>query len=422
MFRLLRRSIAFLFLAIAAVATVGIGAAATAAKPIRIGFGIQLTGGIAVNGKVALLAMEIWKDDVNAKGGLLGRPVEFVYYDDQSNPANVPGIYTKLLDVDKVDLIMGGNGTTQVAPLMPVAMRRKRLVIGLFPFAVNGEFKYTRYFAMIPVGPKPRRALTEGFFDLALTQNPKPQTVAIVGTDSEFAQSAMAGARANAKAAGLKIVYDQSYPPSTTEFTSIVRAIQATNPDLVVICSYPPDSVGMVRAVNEVGFKPKMIGGGMVGLQVTAIQTQLGPLLNGFTDYNWWLPIKTMEFPGALDFMKKYQARAPGAGVDPIGYYIAPWGYATMQVLEQAVEATKSFDDGKLADYIHNHTLKTVVGDVKFGPLGEWAQARVLQVQYHNIKGNGIDQFKQVSSIQAIVAPAKYKSGNLIYPYADAIK
>lgn len=422
MFHTLRRLVTFLLLAVAALATFALNAPAGAANPIRIGFGMSMTGGLAVNGKVALLAMQIWKDDVNARGGLLGRPVEFVYYDDQSNPATVPGIYTKLLDVDKVDLIMGGNGTTQVAPVMPVAMSRNKLVVGLFPFGISSEFKYSRYFAMIPVGPQPRRAITAGFFDVAMSQKPKPLTVAIVGADSEFAQNAMAGARENAKAAGLKIVYDQSYPPSNTDFSPIVRAIQAANPDIVVICSYPPDSVGMVRAVNEVGYKPKMIGGGMVGLMVTAIQTQLGPLLNGFTNYTWWLPITSMEFPGVLDFMKKYQARAPGEGVDPLGYYIAPWGYATMQLLERAVEATKSLDDDKLAAYLHSHTSKTIVGDVTFGPLGEWTEPRVLQVQFHSIKGNDINQFKQVSSIYTLVAPEQYKSGNIIYPYAGATK
>jgi branched-chain amino acid transport system substrate-binding protein len=254
-----------------------------------------------------------------------------------------------------------------------------------------------------------------------MAQNPKPQTIAIVGADMEFSQNALEGARMNAKAAGLKIVYDKTYPPSNTEFASIVRAIQATNPDLVVIGSYPIDSVGMVRAVNEVGFKPKMIGGAMVGLQATVFKTQLGALLNGFVNYDFWLPLKTMEFPGVLEFIKKYQARAPGEGVDPLGYYMAPWGYAYLQVLGQAVEATKSLDDSKLIDYIRDATFKTVVGDVKFGKGGEWAQSRVLQVQFQNVKGNGIDQFKDVSA-QAIVAPAQYKSGNIIYPYADAIK
>src|SRR5262245_57217190 len=177
---------------------------------------------------------------------------------------------------------------------------------------------------MIPNGPAPKTAVTKGFFDTAVAQAPKPETVAIVAADAEFSVTASDGARDNAKAAGLKVVYDKRYPPATTDFAPIVRAIQATNPDLVVICSYPPDSVGMVRAVNEVGLKPKMIGAAMVGLQATAIKTQLGPLLNGFVNYDFWLPVEKMNFPGVAEFMTKYQAKAPGEGVDPLGYYIAP--------------------------------------------------------------------------------------------------
>jgi branched-chain amino acid transport system substrate-binding protein len=382
---------------------------------------MALTGGLAPNGKSALLAQKIWEEDVNAKGGLLGRPVKLIYYDDQSNPATVPGIYTKLLDVDKVELIVGAYATALLAPAMPIVIQKKKTFIGLLGLAVNSEFHYPNYFVMIPSGPDAKPAFTKGFFDVAMRQSPKPQTVAIVAADQEFSRNAADGARDNAKAAGLRIVYDRTYPPSQTDFAPIVRAIQATNADIVVVCSYPPDSVGIVRAVNEIGFKPKMIGGGMVGLQATAIKTQLGPLLNGFTNYDFWLPVPKMDFPGVADLMKKYQARAASEGVDPLGYYMAPWGYAQMQVLQQAVEGTKSIDDAKLGDYIRATTFKTVVGDVKFGKDGEWAQSRVLQVQFQNVKGNDVGQFRDIST-QVVVAPAEYESGKVVYPYESAKK
>src|SRR5215831_7935983 len=235
------------------------GAAAQSGTPIKIGFSMAMTGGLAANGKSALLAQKIWEEDVNAKGGLLGRPVKLVYYDDQSNPSTVPGIYTKLLDVDKVDLVIGPYATAQMAPAMPVIISKNKVFITLLGLAVNSEFKYPNYFAMIPSGPDPKPSFTEGFFDAAMAQSPKPQTVAIVAADQEFSRHAAEGARENARAAGLNIIYDNSYPPSTIDFIPIVRAIKATNADLVVICSYPLDSVGMVRAVNDVGLTPKMI-------------------------------------------------------------------------------------------------------------------------------------------------------------------
>jgi branched-chain amino acid transport system substrate-binding protein len=388
-------------------------------EPIKIGYSMSLTGGLAPNGKSALLAQQIWEEDINAKGGLLGRPVKLVYYDDKSSAAEVPAIYTKLLDVDKVDLLIGPYATAIIAPAMPIVMQRNKVFIGLLGLAVNTEFNYPNYFVMIPSGPDPKPSFTKGFFDAAMAQNPQPQTVAIVAADQEFSKNAADGARENAQKAGLKIVYDKSYPPATTDFAPIVRAIQATNADLVVVCSYPPDSVGMVRAVNEIGFKPKMIGGAMVGLQATAIKTQLGPLLNGWTNYDFWLPVPKMQFTGTDELMKKYQAKAAGAGVDALGYYMAPWGYAQLQVLQQAVEGTNSIDDKKLADYIRANTFKTVLGDVKFGAKGEWAQSRVLQVQFRNIKGNDVGQFRDIST-QVVISPADYKSGDVIYPYEKA--
>jgi len=393
--------------------------AAQSKEPIKIGFSIAMTGGLAGNGKSALLAKRIWEEDVNAKGGLLGRPVKLIYYDDQSNPATVPGIYTKLLDVDKVDLIVGAYGTALEAPAMPIVIQRKRVFIGLLGLAVNSEFGYPNYFAMLPAGPDPKPAFTKGFFDTAMAQSPKPKTVAIVAADQEFSISASDGARENAKQAGLQVVYDKRYPPSTTDFAPIVRAIQATNPDIVVICAYPPDAVGMVRSVNEIGFRPKMIGGALVGLQSAAIKTQLGPLLNGWINYDYWEPFPKLSAPGIDELLKKYQMRAQAEGVDPLGYYIAPWAYAQLQVLQRAIEETGALNDQKLADYIHANVLKTVLGDIKFGPKGEWTQSRVLQVQFHNIEGNDLEQFRTMGT-QTLLTPEAYSSGKVIYPFEKA--
>jgi branched-chain amino acid transport system substrate-binding protein len=416
--QLSRRSALLLGGAAAAAAVTGPATAQTG-QPIRIGFSMALTGGLAPNGKSALLAQKIWEEDVNAKGGMLGRPVKLVYYDDQTNPATVPGIYTKLLDVDKVELIVGGYATNMLAPAMPVIMQKNKVFIGLLGLGVNSEFNYPRYFVMIPSGPDPKPSFTKGFFELAMKQDPRPRTVAIVAADAEFSVNASDGALENAKKHNLNVVYNRRYPPNTTDFTPIVRAIAATNPDVVVVCSYPPDSVGIVRAVNELNFKPKMIGGAMVGLQNTSIKAQLGPLLNGWTNYDFWLPVPKMNFPGSADLMTKYQARAAAEGVDAYGYYMAPEAYAQMQVLQQAVEATKGFDDGKLADYIRANTFKTVMGDVKFGAKGEWAESRVLQVQFRNVKGNDPTQFKGIDT-QVVVDPPTYESGKLVYPYEKA--
>jgi branched-chain amino acid transport system substrate-binding protein len=405
--------------ALASVFTTQATAQAPAGEPIRIGFAMSLTGPLAANGKQALLGMKIWEDETNAKGGLLGRPVKLIYYDDQSNPSVVPGIYTKLLDVDKVELVIGPYATAQIAPAMPVIMQKGKTFISLFGLAVNSEFNYPKYFSMIPAGPDTKPSFTAGFFEVAAAQNPRPQTAALVAADQEFSRNACDGARDNAKKHNFRVVYDRRYPPTTTDFSSIVRGIQAANPDIVVVCSYPLDSVGMVRSVNELNYRPKMIGGAMVGLQATVFKTQLGPLLNGWTNYETWVPAKTMMFEGAEDFLKKYQARAGAEGVDPLGYYLGTWGFAYIQLLGEAVQATKSIDDNKLAEHLRNTTFKTIMGDVKFGPKGEWAESRMLQVQYHGIKSNALDQFRGMET-QTVLTPDKYKTGEVIYPYEKA--
>src|SRR5580693_9431954 len=139
-------------LALALMCGLAASTAARAADPITIGFGMALTGGLAAGGKSALLAMELWEDEINAKGGLLGRPVKLIYYDDQSNPATVPGIYTKLLDVDKVDIVVSGYATNMIAPAMPVVMQRKKVFLGLLGLSANSEFNYPNYFSIGPTG------------------------------------------------------------------------------------------------------------------------------------------------------------------------------------------------------------------------------------------------------------------------------
>jgi branched-chain amino acid transport system substrate-binding protein len=413
-----RGAMASLFAAAAAF-SMPAQAQAPSGQPVTIGFSMALTGPLAANGKQALLGMKIWEEQTNAKGGLLGRPVKLVYYDDQSNPSTVPGIYTKLLDVDKVDLVLGPYATAMAAPAMPVIMQKGKVFIILFGLDVNHEFKYPKFFAMIPTGPDTKPSFTTGFFEVAAAQSPKPQTVALVAADQEFSRNACDGARDNAKKGNFKIVYDKTYPPSTTDFTPIVRAIQAANPDVVTVCSYPLDSVGMVKAVNELNYKPKMIGGAMVGLQATVFKRQLGPLLNGWVNYETWVPAKNMMFEGTEAFLKQYQARAGAEGVDPLGYYLGTWGYAYIQILGEAVQATKSLDDNKLADYIGKANFKTIMGDVKFGKGGEWAQGRMLQVQYHGIKSGDLEQFRGMET-QTVLTPAEYKTGNVIYPYEKA--
>ena len=402
--------------ALAALLLLAATATAAEKEPIAIGMGIALTGPLAGTGKASLLATQMWVDEMNAKGGLLGRPLKLVTYDDQSNPAGVPGLYSKLLDVDKVDIVLSGYATNMIAPAMPVVMQHGMMFLGLYGLAVNREFHYDRYFHVVPAGDDPGIDFSRGFLDVAMTMDPKPRTLAIIGADAEYPQIATSGARINAKKRGLEVVYDQKYPPGTVDFAPIVRAIQATRPDVVYVASYPADSVGMVHAVRELRLKTRLFGGGLIGLQYAALKQQLGVQLNGIVYFDTYVPEPTMDFPGIKEFLARYQAKAVPAGVDPLGFYTPPYAYARMQVLGEAISATDSLDQEVLARYMHKATFDTIIGDVKFGPSGEQPEPRNLWVQYRGVTGNDVEQFKEAGK-QVILFPPRYKSGDLQYPF-----
>ena len=394
------------------------GAPVRAADPITIGFGMALTGPLGANGKSSLLAMKIWEEDVNAKGGLLGRPVKLIYYDDQSNPSTVPGIYTKLLDVDKVDLLIAPYATNVTAPIMPLVKERKKLLMGNFSFQVNAKPQHDMWFNNAPWNDA--RGWSEGFFDMGKKAGAK--TVAIVAADGEFQQNLANGAREVLKqAGGLNIVFDQNYPPNSTDFSSIIRAIRASRAEVVFVACYPSEAVAIMRSVNEIGLGSQTVlfGGGMVGLQFTPIMQTLGSLLNGVTNYNTYVP--GVKYPGIDDFFKRYSEKAIAAKVDPLGYYIAPFNYSTGQMLEAAVNATKSFEDRKIADHLRKSELQTIVGPVSFNSNGERAKSAVFQAQFRGIKNDDVEQFKQLGK-QIVVWPDNLKQGNLITPFDAARK
>ncbi|HXZ01789.1 MAG TPA: amino acid ABC transporter substrate-binding protein [Stellaceae bacterium] len=406
------------FWAAAGVAVLLAAAAAEAAEPIKIGLSMPLTGGLAGGGKSALLGMQVWAEDVNAEGGLLGRPVQLVFYDDQSNGANVPGIYSKLLEVDKVDLVVSAYATNQIVPAMPIVMQKNLVFMALFGTGVNDKFHYDRYFQILPNGKETRFGPSLGFLETAMTMEPKPRTIALAGADAEYAQTVIAGAREKIKELGLEIVYDRSYPPATVDFAPVVRAIQATNPDVVYIASYPPDSVGIVRAAHEAGLKTRMFGGGMIGLAFAPVKAQLGPLLNGIVSYDVYVPEPTMKFSGIEEFLGKYRVKAAAEGVDPLGFYLPPFAYAELEILGEAIAKTGGLDQAKIAAFIHANAFHTIVGDVKFAENGEWEKSRILFVQYRGVDGSGVEQFKQPGKAM-ILYPPEFKSGKFLYPYSD---
>ncbi len=207
---------------------------------------------------------------------------------------------------------------------MPSVIIHNRLVMVMLALAVNETFHYGRYFQTMPYRPDGKDLLTRGFFEAAMSMNPKPKTVAIVGADAEFAKGALEGAPRHIKRLGLETVDDRTYPPSTVDFAPIVRAIAAANLEVSMVASYPADTSNFLRAASERGLKARIFGAPMVGLQSGAIKQQPGDQLNGIVCYELFVHEPTMGFAGADDFIRTYQARAQAAGLDPLGYYVPP--------------------------------------------------------------------------------------------------
>jgi len=416
--RITRRDLGRLTAAAAATAAGARPASAQAPSgpPIRIGYSMSLTGGLAGNGRPALVAHQIWAQDVNSRGGLLGRPVELVHYDDQSNGAQVPGIYTKLIDVDKVDLVVSGYATAIIAPAMPVVMQRGMTFVTLLGTGVNHEFRYDRHFNICPVGSDVKETFAKGYMDIAMAMDPKPRTIALAALDADFTQRAVESARHLARQHGLRVVYDRSYPPGTVDFSPIMRSIQAARPDLVYIGSYPPDSAGLLRAASELRMSARIFGGAMIGPQISAQKAQLGPILNNMVNWDIYAPEPTMQFPGVDALLRRYREVAARENTDALGLYVPPLAYAQMQVLEQAVKRVGKIDQAALAADMHAHPFDTVIGELRFDRLGEWTEERNLYIQFQNVTDGNLERFARPGT-QVILYPERFRSGTLRTPY-----
>lgn len=386
------------------------------AGPIRIGYSSALTGDQSGNGRAALLAREIWREDVVASGGLIGRPVAFVHYDDGGDGARAAALYRRLLDEDRVDLVIGGNGNTTQSAALPVAAERGVLFVGTHGTAINERLGYDRYFQLLPTGPDARLAMSRGFMELAAGLSSKPQTLALLRGDDANQAMIMTGAREMAAAHGFRIVFDDVCAREEADPAALMRRVQAAGPDLVFVSLYPRDCVRLVEAAHAARLRTRLFGGKMTGVQLAEVKTTLGAKLNGIVAHDVYAPEPSMRFAGIERFLARYRQRATAAGVDPLGFYAPPFAYAQMQVLQHALEAVGCIDQAALAHHLHQARVATIVGDVTFGADGEWETSRIVWVQYRGIEGSGLDQFMQPGR-QVIVHPPAFRSGDVATPF-----
>ncbi len=386
-------------------------------QPIRVGCTVSQTGALAST-KNSLIGYELWRDDVNAAGGLLGRKVELVVYDDQSAPPQVPSIYSKLIDVDKVDFLFSPYGANLTATMMPLARQRDRLVVGILTLASNDRLRHDKFFQAAPWGPNGADDWARGFFDLAKAQGIKK--IAIVAADTEFSKTAAAGGRRVSEAMGMEVVGYDIYPPTLNDFSSILRNLRSRQPEAIFLCSYPPDSTAMVRGLTEIGVanSVRLFGGGMVGPQYASLLQSLGQNLNGIVNFHLYVPEPTLKFPGIESFLQKYEVKAKEANVDRLGFYIPPFCYAAGQIISEGVKATGSIDQAVVSKWLHENAVSTIVGQIRFNDIGDWTERRVIMAQFQGVRGNDVNQFRQAGK-QVILDPPALKSGEFV-PFRQA--
>jgi branched-chain amino acid transport system substrate-binding protein len=370
-------------------------------KPVIVGGTLGLTGAFAAPSAEYKAVYDRWATEVNKAGGLLGRPVELKIYNDESTPTTAQALYNRLINQDKADLLLAPYTTFVGGAIVPIVLSHHKLLfnggfvgINLFDNAkgwIIGSYTYQE------------PDYTRGIFDLikSLPAEKRPKRVAILTAQNPFTIVVRAGHQGKggalnfAKAAGMKVVVDEQYPPSTTDFTGLVQKAKTAKADLLLSLGLPNDELQIARAVKQQDYKPAIYC--VCGSQMTTVPAwfKLGDANEGVmgTTVSW----PNQNYPGLADLAKYFKGR---------GYEAVPtYGVVSMAILEvltQAVNGAKTLDQTKLQAYIHSHTFHTVAGNIKFQANGTPVYSEVILQTQH-----GKDE---------VVWPVKYRTAAPVVP------
>ncbi|MEU8395727.1 amino acid ABC transporter substrate-binding protein [Nonomuraea sp. NPDC048892] len=366
---------------------------------VRIGVSLPLTGDFSEPGKGIQEGYQVWADRVNTKGGLLGRKVELIFRDDASDPNRVSSDYESLITQDKVDLVFGPFSSRLVIPAAKVAESYGMLFVEPAGAAAEVfEQGFKRLFYAAPaIASDHYNYLADYLTKLPADQRPK--TAAYASLDDPFAQGTAYGLRDKLAAAGIKTVVDEVYPPETTDFAPIAAKIAAAKPDLVVGGTQFEDSVGLVRALQELKVQPKLAAFSTGPTLAEFPAAVKGAAEHVISPVGW---SATATFTGNQDLVKRYKEMFGGDANED-----AANGYTVGQIVEAAVNAAKCADPSKecqdkLTAHIGQATFDTVVGPLSFDDKGRPEQAHMIQ-QYVNGKVE-------------IVLPEQAKTAGIVYP------
>jgi branched-chain amino acid transport system substrate-binding protein len=333
------------------------GQAQQTTAPIRIGASISLTGTYARSGQELQVGYQIWQEMVNAKGGLLGRQVEFVIIDDQSDPETAARLYEKLISEDKVDLVIGPYSSPVTLPASTVAEKYG------YPMIVSGASAteiwtrgYKNVFGIYTAAP----FYMDGAIDIA--QKNGLRTVAVANENSAFAKDLVRGAKERAQKANLQVVFEEEYGRDVRDLSPLLTKMRAANPDVLIGGTYGEDATLLVRQLKDLGWAPKIVALA-IGPALPDFAENLGTDAEYVMGPTQWEP--SIKATGVPEFVNAYKAKL---NRDP-GYHAAG-GYAAAQLLQQAVEKAGSLDNNKIRDTLMTIEAKTIYGDYKVDATG----------------------------------------------------
>ena len=339
--------------------------------PIKIGISLPLTGDFTEPGEGVRRGYELWAEDVNESGGLLGREVELTIVDDASDPNKVVSDYERLVTVENVDLLFGPFSSLLVIPASEVAEKYEMLFVqpaGAAPEVFERGLEYL-FYAAPAVASDHGRYFTDWL--LSLPEGQRPKTAAYPEMDDPFAQATAEGVRADLEAGGIETVFREIYPPEQNDFAPIAAKIADSGAEVVVGGTQFEDSVGLLRALQELNYQPKAVIS-TTGPTIPTFHDALGDATEGVLAPVGWS--SEAEFPTNQEFVQSYEEKfGEEPSEDPAN------AYTVGQVVAQAVEAVGSVEDqAALRDYIRDNEFETVVGPLTFNERGEPESAHMI--------------------------------------------
>ncbi|MGH3060670.1 MAG: amino acid ABC transporter substrate-binding protein, partial [Gaiellaceae bacterium] len=347
--------------------------------PIRIGASLPLTGDFAEPGEAARRGYEVWMEMVNDAGGLLGRPVEMVIKDDQSDQNLVVTDYNALIDQDQVDLLLGTFSSLLNIPASAVAERAQMVYVepaGGSPDMFNRGFEYL-FFAQQATAPHQADLFSEWVANLP--EGEKPATAAYVAADDPFGAPVAEGIQEQLEAAGVETVYSEIYPPETVNFDAIASAIAAEQPDVIAQGSAGlQDGVNLITALSAAGYSPQQ----MFQASTPSFADQYSDAIGVENTEGIFYAVSyhvESPTPGNEEFLAAYRAKFDEDPAED-----AADAYAAAQVLQAAVEDVGSIDDqAALKDWLHENSVETILGELSWDETGAPEQAFLL-AQWQN--------------------------------------